>query len=131
MNKKEAIRLCQERINEVKQAVAVLKTSDKKSASTQLYQKRKEIKSLTVISELLSLLTNDEVKLKSNDDFISLTNLSAERKVYEAVVINEGDALLDILKKYADRKDIYNKVMNAAEKNGLVLDASTNKFVRR
>lgn len=131
MNKKEAIRLCQERINEVKQAVAILKTSDKKSASTQLYQKRKEIKSLTVISELLSLITSDEVKLKSNDDFISLTNLSAERKVYEAVVINEGDALLDILKKYADRKDIYNKVMNAAEKNGLVLDASTNKFIKR
>lgn len=131
MNKKEAIRLCQERINEVKQAVTVLKTSDKKSASTQLYQKRKEIKSLTVISELLSLITTDEIKLKSNDDFISLTNLSAERKVYEAVVINEGDALLDILKKYADRKDIYNKVMNAAEKNGLILDASSNKFVRR
>lgn len=131
MNKKEAIRLCQERINEVKQAVAVLKTSDKKSASTQLYQKRKEIKSLTVISELLSLITSDEVKLKSNDDFISLTNLSAERKVYEAVVVNEGDALLDILKKYADRKDIYNKVMNAAEKNGLVLDASTNTFIKR
>ena len=131
MNKKEAIRLCQERINEVKQAIAVLKTSDKKSASTQLYQKRKEIKSLTVISELLSLITSDEVKLKSNDDFISLTNLSSERKVYEAVVINEGDALLDILKKYADRKDIYNKVMNAAEKNGLVLDASTNTFIKR
>lgn len=131
MNKKEAIRLCQERINEVKQAVTVLKTSDKKSASTQLYQKRKEIKSLTVISELLSLITTDEIKLKSNDDFISLTNLSAERKVYEAVVINEGDALLDILKKYTDRKDIYNKVMNAAEKNGLILDASSNKFVRR
>ena len=131
MNKKEAIRLCQERINEVKQSIAVLKTSDKKSASTQLYQKRKEIKSLTVISELLSLITSDEVKLKSNDDFISLTNLSAERKVYEAVVINEGDAMLDILKKYADRKDIYNKVMNAAEKNGLVLDASTNTFIKR
>ena len=47
-----------------------------------------------------------------------------------AVIVQEGDALMSLLKKYEETKDIYNKIMKAAEKEGLILNAE-GAFVRR
>ena len=125
MNKTTSIKLCNERIAELKSAVEELKTSDKKSASTQLYNKRKELKSLRLIAELISMLPKDEFKLTDEEAFIQLTTLSTERVHYDAVVVKEGDKLLTVLQAYKERKDIYNKVMSAAEKAGLKLEGDT------
>lgn len=92
-------------------------------------QQRKTIQSyLLIISDLLENIEKDEVSMepKMVDKFKSLVTLTEARQ-NSSVVINEGDLLVVVLKKYSDKK--FEVIMKAAEKAGLTLD--NNKFVRK
>lgn len=132
MKKNDAIKLIDERIVELKTVIAELKTStaiSKSTRGTQLYARGKERRVLELIRELCSQLTNIKLSESTMNTFTLITTLNTERAKRTAVEVNEGDLVITLLKKYENVKNVYNKIMSAAEKNGLIL-STDGKFVR-
>lgn len=126
----DKIKLIDEKLTELKSTIANTKTSDsisKNTRSTKLYALGRERRILHLIR---SLLEKNDVKLSTedNDTFILLTTLASERTVQSSIEINEGDKILDVLQKYADRKAV--NIMKAAERKDLKTDYATGTFVK-
>lgn len=126
MKKEQAIKLCGEKINELKATIASLKTNEtlsKATRGTQLYARGRERRVLHLISALCEQLS--EIKLSEEDmnTFVLITTLASERVQHEQVVINKGDTLVALLKKYENKKDVYNKITKAATAAGLTMSA--------
>lgn len=134
-NNKAFVALCSDKINELKATIAKLKTDEtisKATRGTQLYARGRERRVLHLIQSLIAQMSED-VQLDEDDrnTLTLITTLAAERVRYDAVVINEGEMLIDVLKRYSERKDIMNKINAACEKAGLAIDyAQGGKFVR-
>ena len=98
---------------------------------TQKFQRQTQIHNMKVLETILNQCSSDDFTFSEEEDkwFVSMTTLTAVREAKTAVVLNAGDSLATVLQKYKEVKDIYNKVMKAAEKNGLVID-NTGTFVR-
>ena len=129
MNKSQSIKLIDEKIDELKTTIAALKvnkTLSKATRGTQLYGRGRERRVLQLVKELISAVPA-ETKLSeaSINTFVLITTLASERTRYDAVEIKEGDKLMDLLKKYEDRKDILKKLQAAAEKLDCVVDFAT------
>lgn len=109
------------KVDEIRTSLAEMK--DKVSVNTfrtQSYQKGRDIKQLEVIKELLTIIGDKaEVSITTRDVLESLTTTTSERRARYTIEVNEGDNVLELLEKYKDVKDIYNKIKNAAEKKGL------------
>lgn len=133
VNKSNRVQLIDEKLNELKSVIAETKTSDiisKNTRSTKLYALGRDRRVLHLIRTLME--ANPDIKLDAadSDTFVLITTLAAERTVQSSVVVNEGDLILDLLQKYADKKDIATKLNKACEKAGLKLDYATGKVVR-
>lgn len=133
------ITLVDEKINELKSAIEVMKRRNvedptdptyisKNTRSTQLYHMGREKRVLGLIKALIA--ANPDIKLSQEDQetFVLITTLASERVLtkYQFAV---GDSLLDIMTKYENlsRKDLDAKL----EKLGLKMDyAGTKKVVR-
>lgn len=117
--------LIDEKLNEQKNEIAALKTSDKKGKSTQLHMRRREQATLKLIQELLNALP-DGHKLSEDGQktLVSLTTLKSERAVYEKIVVKAGDNFMELVQRY-DRKDVAGKIKKAAEDAGLTIDWTT------
>ena len=133
------ITLVDEKINELKSAIEVMKRRNvedptdptyisKNTRSTQLYHMGREKRVLGLIKALIA--ANPDIKLSSEDQetFVLITTLASERVLtkYQFAV---GDSLLDIMTKYENlsRKDLDAKL----EKLGLKMDyAGTKKVIR-
>ncbi|MBO5922642.1 MAG: hypothetical protein J6Q48_09700 [Bacteroidaceae bacterium] len=133
------ITLVDEKINELKSAIEVMKRRNvedptdptyisKNTRSTQLYHMGREKRVLGLIKALIA--ANPDIKLSSEDQetFVLITTLASERVLtkYQFAV---GDSLLDIMTKYENlsRKDLDAKL----EKLGLKMDyAGTKKVVK-
>lgn len=133
------ITLVDEKINELKSAIEVMKRRNvedptdptyisKNTRSTQLYHMGREKRVLGLIKALIA--ANPDIKLSSEDQetFVLITTLASERVLtkYQFAV---GDSLLDIMTKYENlsRKDLDAKL----EKLGLKMDyADTKKIIR-
>lgn len=129
MNKSQTIKFIDEKVDELKSTIASLKTNEtlsKSTRGTQLYARGRERRVLLLIRELISNC-NAETKLSepSMDTLTLITTLASERVQQKAVEVKEGDKLMDLLKKYEDRKDILKKLQTAAEKIGCVVDFTT------
>ena len=136
MKKSDAQRMIDERIVDLKAIIAHLKTSDtvsKKTRGTQLYGRSKERRILHLLSSVINQVSGESIKLTEDDmdTFVLITTLSTERVKPTQVVVNEGDMLLDLLKKYADVKKVYDKIMKACEAGDLKLDNNTGKFIKQ
>lgn len=133
---KAFVALCSDKIEELKATIAKLKTDDsisKATRGTQLYARGRERRVLHLVQSLIAQM-NEDVQLDEDDrnTLTLITTLAAERVRYDAVVINEGEMLIDVLKRYSERKDIMNKINAACEKAGLSIDyAQGGKFVRK
>lgn len=130
MKKEQAIKLCGEKINELKAIIAALKTNEtlsKATRGTQLYARGRERRVLHLISALCELVgaAGQEIKLSEEDmnTFVLITTLASERVQREQVVVNKGDTLVALLKKYENKKDVYNKITKAATSAGLTMSA--------
>ena len=126
MNKSQSIKLIDEKIDELKSTIASLKVNEtlsKATRGTQLYARGRERRILQLVKELVSAVPA-ETKLTeaSMDTFVLITTLASERVQQKAVEVKEGDKLMDLLKKYEDRKDILKKLQAAAEKIDCVVD---------
>lgn len=126
MNKSQTVKFIDEKVDELKSTIASLKTNEtlsKSTRGTQLYARGRERRVLLLIRELVSNC-NAEMKLSepSMDTLTLITTLASERTQQKAVEVKEGDKLMDLLKKYEDRKDILKKLQAAAEKIDCVVD---------
>lgn len=135
MNNKELLR---EKISEVRNKVAVLTKEivalkndeagtmniSLNTASTQLYQKKKELRTLQLIDSLFS----NDTKLNESDKstFILLTTLESERTntKYE---FKAGDSIIDAMIKYPSLTK--SKLEEKLIKLGLRADYNNNKIV--
>lgn len=133
------ITLVDEKINELKSAIEVMKRRNvedptdptyisKNTRSTQLYHMGREKRVLGLIRTLIK--ANPDITLSTEDQetFVLITTLASERVLtkYQFAV---GDSLLDIMTKYENlsRKDLDAKL----EKLGLKMDyAGTKKVVK-
>lgn len=127
------VQLIDDKLNELKTVIAETKTSDaisKNTRSTKLYALGRDRRVLHLIRTLME--ANPDIKLDAadSDTFVLITTLAAERSVQSSVVVNEGDLILDLLQKYADKKDIATKLNKACEKAGLKMDYAAGKVVK-
>lgn len=123
MNEKY-VKLIDEKVDELKGRIAVLKTDDSiktSTRSTQLFARRKEVKVLSLIKHLLEeadvKLTGDEVEL-----LVSLTTLVEERRT-AVFAISEGETIMDVLARYPNKKNMGAAVQKYCSENNLVLGA--------
>ena len=135
MNKSQTIKFIDEKVDELKSTIASLKTNEtlsKSTRGTQLYAKGRERRVLLLIKELVSNC-NAETKLSepSMNTLTLITTLASERTQQKAVEVKEGDKLMDLLKKYEDKKDILKKLQTAAEKIGCVVDFASQSIVKK
>ena len=113
-------RLCEEKIADLKSQIESI---SKNTRGTQLYKLGRERRVLHLINSLIAQL-GDNVKFSKDDmdTFVLITTLASERSSIE---VKEGDSILELLQKYADKKDIQKKLQTACEKVGLVMNFKT------
>ena len=121
--------LCEEKIADLKSAIAAMKTNEsisKNTRGTQLYKLGRERRVLHLINSLITQL-GDKVWFneEDRDTLVLITTLSGEHAVRSSVEVHEGDSILELLQKYADKKDIQKKIQTACEKVGLVMNFKT------
>lgn len=133
MNTTTKLSLVDEKLNELKTVIAETKTSDaisKNTRSTKLYALGRERRVLHLIRSLLESNPNITLNKDDADTFVLITTLASERTVQQSVEVKAGDKILDLLQKYADKKDISSKLNKACEKAGLKLDYAKGEVVK-
>lgn len=125
MKKNEAIKLVDEKINELKSIIATLKTNDtlsKATRGTQLYARGRERRVLSLVSTLLSQC-GDKITLneKDMDTFVLITTLASERKPAGVIECTVGEPVFAVAQRYPNKS--LDKIAKALEKQGLVIDA--------
>lgn len=123
------------KIDELKSQIAAMKVNEtlsKNTRGTQLYKLGRERRVLHLINSLVSQLGDNNIKLDEADmdTFVLITTPAGERAERVSVTCQEGDNILDLMQKYADKKDLQNKLAAYCEKNGLKLDYSSGKVVK-
>ena len=121
--------MVEEKIADLKSQIAAMKTNEsisKNTRGTQLYKLSRDRRVLHLINSLITQL-GDKVWLYEDDmdTLVLITTLSGERAVRSSVEVHEGDSILELLQKYADKKDIQKKIQTACEKVGLVMNFKT------
>ena len=132
MNTTSYISLIADKIADIKATIATTKTSDeisKNTRGTKLYKLGRDERVLNLINSLFTQL-GDKVKLSDADmdTFVLITTLESERAERTSIAVTEGDSILDLMQKYANKKDLQSKLTKAAEKAGLVLNYKTGKI---
>ena len=124
--------LVDEKINELKSQIAAMKVNEtlsKNTRGTQLYKLGRDRRVLHLIRSLLTLAGDGDglVELNENDmnTFVLITTLAGERTARSSIEVKEGDSILELLQKYADKKDIQKKLQTACEKVGLIMNFKT------
>ena len=121
--------LCEEKIADLKSQIAAMKVNEtlsKNTRGTQLYKLGRERRVLHLINSLITQV-GDKVKFDKGDmdTFVLITTLAEERAARSSIEVKEGDSILELLQKYADKKDIQKKLQNACEKIGLIMNFKT------
>ena len=121
--------MVEEKIADLKSQIAAMKTNEsisKNTRGTQLYKLSRDRRVLHLINSLINQV-GDKVWLYEDDmdTLVLITTLSGERAVRSSVEVHEGDSILELLQKYADKKDIQKKIQTACEKANLVMNFKT------
>ena len=132
MKKNDAISLINGKVADLRSIIATLKTDEsisKNTRSTQLYARGKERKTLQLINSLVGMLP-DEFKLTEDDmnTFVLLTTLSTERASSSAIVIKEGDSIMELLMNHPNLNK--KKLEEKCQKAGLVMDFTKGILVK-
>lgn len=138
MNIELAVEATTLKIQESVSALNALMESDvsENTKRTQKYQRTRDIRTLHIIKSLLEKMDKnmDMRDVLDGPDtlpwFESLVTLASERKAKYVVEVREGDKVIELMEKYRDVKDIYKKMMKAAEDAGLRADFNKGIFVR-
>ena len=121
--------LCEEKIADLKSAIAAMKVNEtlsKNTRGTQLYKLGRERRILRLINSLITQV-GDKVWFdeEDRDTLVLITTLSGERAARTSVEVHAGDSIQELLEKYQDKKDILKKLQTACEKAGLRMNFKT------
>lgn len=134
MKKTAMLKAIEAKVTEIDVSLDTLLKSDasENTKRTQKFQKTSVMRSLTVLKEILKLVEGADVRLSEPIEkwFTSMVTLTAERKAAVTVEVKEGDNIMQFMEEHRDIKDIYKKMMVAAEKAGLKADFAKGVFVK-
>ena len=134
MKKTAMVKLVDAKVSEMEARLAELLASDASDNTkrTQKFQRTSAIHTMKVVKALIEQLPAD-IKLDEQIEkwFTSMVTLTAERKAAVTVEVKEGDNIMQLMEEHKDTKDIYKKMMAAAEKAGLKADFAKGVFVKK
>lgn len=134
MKKATMSRLVDTKVSEMEARLAELLASNASDNTkrTQKFQRTSAIHTMKVVKALIEQLPAD-IKLDEQTEkwFTSMVTLTAERKAAVTVEVKEGDNIMQLMEEHKDTKDIYKKMMAAAEKAGLKADFAKGVFVKK
>lgn len=135
MKKTAMVKLVDAKVSEMEARLAELLASNASDNTkrTQKFQRTSAIRQLLVLREVLKLVEGTDIKLEGDLEkwFTSMVTLTAERKAAVTVEVKEGDNIMQLMEEHKDTKDIYKKMMAAAEKAGLKADFAKGVFVKK
>ena len=131
----EMIKMVELKMSEMELLLDELLKSDvsENTKRTQKFQRTKAIHDMAVLNTILHQCVGDEVGFTTEEQkwFTSMVTLTSERKAKYTVEVHKGDSILELLEKYKEVKDIYNKIMSAVKEQGLTVDYSVPGGVLR
>lgn len=130
----EMIKMVELKMAEMESLLDELLKSDvsENTKRTQKFQRTKAIHDMAVLNTILHQCVGDEVGFTDEEQkwFNSMVTLTSERKAKFTVEVHEGDKVMELMEKYQDVKDVYHKLMKAAEEAGLKADFAKGIFVK-
>lgn len=134
MKKATMSKLVDTKVSEMEARLAELLASDASDNTkrTQKFQRTSAIHTMKVVKALIEQCPKD-ITLDEQIEkwFTSMVTLTAERKAAVTVEVKEGDNIMQLMEEHKDTKDIYKKMMAAAEKAGLKADFAKGIFVKK
>lgn len=134
MKKTAMVKLVDAKVSEMETRLDELLASNASDNTkrTQKFQRTSAIHTMKVVKALIEQLPAD-IKLDEQIEkwFTSMVTLTAERKAAVTVGVKEGDNIMQLMEEHKDTKDIYKKMMAAAEKAGLKADFAKGVFVKK
>ena len=130
----EMIKAVETKVQEMQESLETLLKGDvsENTKRTQKFQRTKAIHDMLILNTILHQCDKDEIILNEEEQkwFTSMVALTSERKAAYTVEVHEGDRVMDLMKKYENVKDVYHKLMKAAEEAGLKADFANGVFVK-
>ena len=130
----EMTKAVETKVQEMQESLETLLKSDvsENTKRTQKFQRTKAIHDMLILNTILHQCDKDEIILNEEEQkwFTSMVTLTSERKAVYTVEVHEGDRVMDLMKKYENVKDVYHKLMKAAEEAGLKADFANGVFVK-
>lgn len=105
MKKNDAIKLVDEKVNELKSTIASLKVNEeisKATRGTQLYARGRERRVLNLIKSLCNQIEDIKLDEDAMNTFVLITTLATERTVQQFDA-HEGETYLDVMKRHPKR----------------------------
>ena len=130
----EMTKAVETKVQEMQESLETLLKSDvsENTKRTQKFQRTKAIHDMLILNTILHQCDKDEIILNEEEQkwFTSMVTLTSEHKAAYTVEVHEGDRVMDLMKKYENVKDVYHKLMKAAEEAGLKADFANGVFVK-
>ena len=130
----EMTKAVETKVQEMQESLETLLKSDvsENTKRTQKFQRTKAIHDMLILNTVLHQCDKDEIILNEEEQkwFTNMVTLTSERKAAYTVEVHEGDRVMDLMKKYENVKDVYHKLMKAAEEAGLKADFANGVFVK-
>ena len=134
MKKTAMVKLVDAKVSEMETRLDELLASNASDNTkrTQKFRRTSAIHTMKVVKALIEQLPAD-IKLDEQIEkwFTSMVTLTAERKAAVTVEVKDGDNIMQLMEEHKDTKDIYKKMMAAAEKAGLKADFAKGIFVKK
>lgn len=131
----EMIKMVELKMSEMELLLDELLKSDvsENTKRTQKFQRTKAIHDMAVLNTILRQCVGDEVGFTAEEQkwFDSMVTLTSERKAKYVIEVHEGDKVMELMEKYKEVKDVYHKMMKAADEAGLKADFANGVFVRK
>ena len=116
--------LITDKISDLKQEIASLKTRDdisKSTRGTQLYAKNRELRILHLIDELID--EDTELSEEAHDTLVLITTLREERAKSTRIILTAGSYVLDVLSEHPNLNK--KRLEELCEKQNMRIDYAT------
>ena len=131
----EMAQLVDTKVSEMESLLKELLDSDvsENTKRTQKFQKQTAIRTMLVLKAVLEADPDSKVDLKGDLDkwFESMVTLTSTRKAKYTIEVHEGDKIGELMDAHKDMRDIYKKMMKAADEAGLKADFAKGVFVKK
>lgn len=131
----EMAQLVDTKVSEMESLLKELLGSDvsENTKRTQKFQKQTAIRTMLVLKAVLEAEPDSKVKLTDEQDkwFESMVTLTSTRRAKYTIEVHEGDKIGELMDAHKDMRDIYKKMMKAADEASLKADFAKGVFVKK